>query len=38
MLGEFLKKMRDHQPPEEPAAPAPPVKGFGKGQYLDVYV
>jgi hypothetical protein len=38
MLGDLLKKMRDHQLPEEVAPPAPQARYAPKGQYLDVYV
>jgi hypothetical protein len=38
MLGEFLQKMRSHQPQEDPALPAAPAKIAAKGQYVDVYV
>lgn len=38
MLGELLKKMRDHQTAEEAPPPARPAKGLAKGRYVDVYV
>jgi hypothetical protein len=37
MLGEFLQKMRDHKPQEEPIAPVAPLGAAIKGQYVDVY-